>query len=74
MQTADKKHLQIIFSALAVILIGILAQAAPNLGAKLLLLVCGVCGVILYFGRDLIPNITVWRGFLWTPAVSSRSL
>lgn len=66
MQTADKKHLQIIFSALAVILIGILAQAAPNLGAKLLLLVCGVCGVILYFGRDLIPNITVWRGFLWT--------
>lgn len=66
MQTAEKKYAQTIFSAFAVILIGILAQAAPNLGSKLLLLVCGAGGVILYFCKDLIPNAPARKVLLWS--------
>lgn len=65
MQTADKKYVQIIVSALVVILIGILAQGAPNVGSKLLLLVCGVGGVILYFCRDLLRNAVTRKVLLW---------
>lgn len=65
MQTENKKYVQTILSAFAVILIGILAQAAPNLGTKLLLLVCGVGGVILYFCGDLIPNAVARKALLW---------
>lgn len=69
MQAASKKYTQIIFSAAAVILIGILAQAAPGLGFRLLLLVCGAGGVILYFCRDLIPNSAVQRALLRTAGI-----
>lgn len=68
-QMKNKKYTQIIFSAAAVILIGILAQAAPGLGLRLLLLVSGAGGVILYFCRDWIPNSAVQRTLLWTAVI-----
>lgn len=68
MQTTTK-NFQSILPILFVIPIGILSTATPNFVLQLMFLTCGVCGVILFFCKDLIKDEKKRRIFLYLTGI-----